>query len=247
MLSALLDGPRSFLENCAVIRLPMGTGNDGADSPEIAGALEVLIRQSKKIYGRSLKLCTATPQKGPFEAFNVLSVGLDAFVAHYTNKMKGKTPGDSYKLWVDIASLFYDMIYKVGPMKVEAFDDNGKVVYLGTLDVLLMAVGVSGMRTYGSHKWILPDERNVCIIKQMPVWRKIKLKEQFNTGAQAKEKEALLFNAQKINFSARYPLLAQMDGETVLLNKEDFPASIELTEAVIPHFVLVEGGANGGQ
>jgi hypothetical protein len=37
-----------------------------------------------------------------------------------------------------------------------------------------------------------------------------------------------------VEFSSVYPVLAQMDGETVLLEREDFPAAIELTEKVIP-------------
>jgi len=37
-----------------------------------------------------------------------------------------------------------------------------------------------------------------------------------------------------VEFSGSYHILAQMDGETVLLQPEDFPAAIELTEPVIP-------------
>jgi hypothetical protein len=43
-----------------------------------------------------------------------------------------------------------------------------------------------------------------------------------------------MLNASKLEFIAEYPLLAQMDGETVLLQKEDFPASIQITEKIIP-------------
>ena len=38
----------------------------------------------------------------------------------------------------------------------------------------------------------------------------------------------------RVEFSGLYPILAQMDGETVLLEPEDFPAAIELSEPVIP-------------
>jgi hypothetical protein len=43
-----------------------------------------------------------------------------------------------------------------------------------------------------------------------------------------------MFNAHRVEFTARYPILAQMDGETILLQREDFPAAIELTDPVIP-------------
>jgi hypothetical protein len=49
-----------------------------------------------------------------------------------------------------------------------------------------------------------------------------------------------LFNARRVEFSAMYPMLAQMDGETVLLEKEDYPAAIELTEPLIPQFKIAE-------
>jgi hypothetical protein len=44
----------------------------------------------------------------------------------------------------------------------------------------------------------------------------------------------MMFNAHRVEISGEYPILAQMDGETVLLQKEDFPITIELTDPVIP-------------
>ncbi|GHT58250.1 hypothetical protein FACS1894109_12170 [Spirochaetia bacterium] len=234
VLSVLYEASPAVRSNFAVLRLPMGTGNDGADAPELDAALELLIRPVRIEYQRSLRLVTATAGKGPFLAFNILSVGLDAFVTHMTNKMKGNLPGDSYKLWVDIASLLYDRIYKVGPMDVQAFDEKGKEVKAFHEDVLLLAVGASGHRTYGSHKKILPDDRNVCALKQMSLFRKVALKELFNTGSHIDKPEAIPFSAHRVEFSGLYPILAQMDGETVLLQKEDFPAAIELSEPNIP-------------
>jgi diacylglycerol kinase family enzyme len=213
----------------------MGTGNDGADAAELDGALELLIRPVDIVKARALRLLTAGG-RGPFLAFNILSVGLDAFVTHMTNRMKGKLPGDSYKLWVDIAALFYDRVYTVGPLDVRALDGEGREVPGGKFrrDVLLLAVGAGGYRTYGSHKKILPDGRNVCALNQMPLLRKLALKELFNTGTHVDKPEAVLFNAERVEFSGIYPILAQMDGETVLLRPEDFPAAIELTPPVIP-------------
>jgi diacylglycerol kinase family enzyme len=147
-----------------------------------------------------------------------------------TNKMKGKLPGDSYKLWVDIASLLYDRLYTVGFLDVKA--DNGEITLREKL--LLLAVGASGHRTYGSQKKILPDDRNVCALKQMPLLRKLALKDLFTTGKHIDKPEAILFNARRVEFSGSFPILAQMDGEAILLQPEDFPAAIELTEPLIP-------------
>ncbi|MDL2228686.1 diacylglycerol kinase [Treponema sp. OttesenSCG-928-L16] len=229
----LFNLPPSLKSSFAVLRLPMGTGNDGADSWGLGGALELLIHPVRVEFAQALRLTTASG-KGPFLAFNILSVGLDAFVTHMTNKMKGKLPGDSYRLWVDIASLLYDRLYKVGTMEVKAFDEKGLLVNAFSEAVLLLAVGASGRRTYGSHKRILPDERNVCAVKQMPLLRKVALKGLFSTGEHIHKPESILFNARRVEFNYGYPILAQMDGETVLLQKDDYPAAIELTEAVIP-------------
>ncbi|MFP3089011.1 diacylglycerol kinase [Treponema sp. TIM-1] len=218
----------------AILRLPMGTGNDGADAWELAQALDLLIFPTRIEGARAVRLTTRTPGKGPFLAFNILSVGLDAFVTHMTNKMKGKLPGDSYKLWVDIASLLYDRLYRVGPMEINAFDGTGRTVKSFREPLLLLAVGVSGHRTYGSHKRILPDDRNVCGVKQMPLLRKVALKGLFTAGGHIDKPESILFTADRVEFRGEYPILAQMDGEAVLLTPEDFPGTIELTEPVIP-------------
>ncbi|MDR0450378.1 MAG: diacylglycerol kinase, partial [Treponema sp.] len=181
VLSVLYQAPEALRRRFAVLRLPMGTGNDGADAPELDRALEFLVRPVSIGLSPAVRLTTASG-KGPYLAFNILSVGLDAFVTHMTNRMKGKLPGDSYKLWVDIAALFYDRIYRVGPLDVRALDGEGRETRRFKEKLLLLAVGASGRRSYGSQKKILPDDRNVCAIRQMPLLRKLFLKELFNTG-----------------------------------------------------------------
>jgi diacylglycerol kinase family enzyme len=232
VMTGLYNAPPELRRNFAVLRLPMGTGNDGADAQELDKALDLIIGPSELAMQRALTLTTASG-KGPFLAFNILSVGLDAFVTHMTNRMKGKMPGDSYKLWVDIAALFYDKIYKVGYMEVRSRGFDGKEAKSFREELLLLAVGESGRRSYGAQKWILPDERNVCAMKQMPLFRKLALKGLINSGTHASEGEALLWSAKSIDFLPQYPILAQMDGETMLLKEDDFPARIELSDPVI--------------
>jgi diacylglycerol kinase family enzyme len=241
VLTALFLAPGERRDNFAVLRLPMGTGNDGADAPALEEALGFLTGKTAVIRQRAVRLSTSTAGKGPFTAFNILSVGLDAFVTHMTNRMKGNLPGDSYKLWVDIASLLYDRIYRVGPMEVRALDGEGREVKRLTEKVLLMAVGESGHRTYGSRKRILPDDRNVCVVKQMSLLRKVALKGLFTTGEHIHKPESILFNARRVEFRGEYPILAQMDGESVLLLPEDFPCAIELTEPLVPILKRIEG------
>ncbi len=233
-LTALYYAPPALRSSLAVLRLPMGTGNDGADARELDQALELLVHPTKIEYARAVRLRTASAGVGPFLAFNILSLGLDAFVTHMTNRMKGSLPGDSYKLWVDIATLFYDSVYTVEPMTVRAVDSGGTVVQAFQEALLLIAFGASGHRSYGADKPILPDGRNVCAVKKIPIIKRLALKKLFTTGRHADLPEARLFNAQRVEIDYAYPILAQMDGEAVRLEAKDFPVSIELTEPAIP-------------
>ena len=231
-MTSLYHAPPELRRDFAILRLPMGTGNDGSDSWDLDKALDLLIDPVEIRQQRAVRLRLKSG-RGPFLAFNILSVGLDAFVTHMTNKMKGKLPGDSYKLWVDIASIFYDLIHKVDYVDIRSFDEEKEAKVLNE-KVLLLAMGESGRRTYGSHKWILPDERNICLVRQMPLYRKLLLKELLATGKHVHQKEVLLWKGSQVEFHPRHPILAQMDGETVMLEESDYPAVIELTEPVIP-------------
>ncbi|MDR0443837.1 MAG: diacylglycerol kinase [Treponema sp.] len=243
VMLALYNAPAHVRSNMAVLRLPMGTGNDGADcawgSAHLGDALELLVKPVHTEFAPAIQLITARGGHCPLLAFNILSIGLDAYVTHMTNKMKGKVPGDSYKLWVDIAALFYDRIYKVDYLDIRALDDQNREIRAFREKMLLLAMGVSGYRTYGSQKRILPDDRNVCGIRQMPLHRKLAIKNQVAKGTHPGSPEPVLFNAHRLEFSGSHPILAQMDGETVLLQVEDFPAAMELTAPVIPLLKLL--------
>ena len=242
VMTSLYHAPSEIREDFAILRLPMGTGNDGSDTWELDKAMDLLIEPSRLAKQRVLRLKTASGKGGPYLAFNILSAGLDAFVTHMTNRTKGKLPGDSYKIWVDLAALFYDLIYKVGYMDVRVTDSEGKEIKTFREKMLLLAVGESGRRTYGSHKWILPDERNVCAIKQMSLFRKLALKGPLGNGGHIDQPEAMLWNAAQVEFSAEHPILVQMDGETLRLEKGDFPAVIELSAPLIP---IIRGAGAG--
>jgi len=221
-----------------VVRLPMGTGNDGADSPTLAGALDLILNPSHIEFAPAVQLKTA--QNGSSEwknrdlfAFNILSFGLDAYVTHMTNNMKGK-PGNRYGFWIDMAALSYENKYKVDYFDVRAFDSNNKELLSFREKLLLLAMGVSGNRSYGSQQLILPDQRNVCGVKKIPLFRKLKIKKQISKGKHIKNRDALLFNAHRMEVKCSHPILAQMDGETILLQPDDFPAVLSLTAPVIP-------------
>ncbi|MCL2721423.1 MAG: diacylglycerol kinase [Treponema sp.] len=244
VMHALYDAPANVLSNMAVLRLPMGTGNDGAESASMEKALDLLINPTHVEYASAVQLITAkggsSRWKGPFLAFNILSVGLDAYVTHMTNNMKGKTPGDSYRLWIDIATLFYERKYKVGFFNVHAFDDKNKEVLSFNEKLLLLAMGVSGNRTYGSQQRILPNECNVCGIKKMSFLKKLGIKGKVSKGKHTSDQNVISLNAHRLEFKVNHPILAQMDGEAILLQPDDFPAVMELTPPKIPLLKLGE-------
>jgi len=238
VMYAMYHAPVNVRSNMAVLRLPMGTGNDNSDSVKMKEVLDLLMNPVHIDYTPAVQLKTAqngsSMQDKPLLAFNILSVGLDAYVTHMTNKMKKKTPGDSYKLWLDIATLFYDKKYKVDFMDVRAFDEKNNEVLSFKEKLLLLAMGASGFRTYGSQQKIFPDARNVCGIKKMSLFRKMAIKSQVAKGTHTGNSEVIMTNAHRLEFTGRHPILAQMDGETILLQPDDFPAVMELTSPVIP-------------
>jgi diacylglycerol kinase family enzyme len=208
----------------------------------MSGALDFLLKPTNIKFAPALRLVTApggpASEKGLHLAFNILSVGLDAFVTHMTNKMKGKLPGDSYKLWVDVAALLYDRLYKVDYFDIRALDEHNREIMAFREKLLLLAMGVSGHRVYGAGKMILPNEHNVCGLKQMPLLRKLVFKGQVVKGKHTGHPDAMLFSANRLEISGKHPILAQTDGETIELQPEDFPAAIERTAPVIPRLKM---------
>jgi diacylglycerol kinase family enzyme len=233
-LTALYHLQPQLRNSFAILRLPMGTGNDGADARDLDKALDLLVQPSHLHFMPAVELRTAGNRKGPFLAFNILSIGLDAFVTHMTNKMKGHLPGDSYKLWVDVATLFYDRLYHVAPMSIAVYNRKGDLISHLEQELLLLAFGISGYRTYGAGVPILPDDHNICGVEEMPLFKKLKLKKLFTSGQHANRPEAHMLSADRLVISYRERILAQMDGEPVLLEPEDFPITMELTEPRIP-------------
>jgi len=244
VMLALYNAPANVRRTMAVLKLPMGTGNDGADNSTMEGALDLLIKPTHIEYAPAVQLIPSpsgpSNWKGPFLAFNILSIGLDAYVTHMTNEMKRKKPGDSYKFWVDMAAMSYDRKYNVDDMDVRALDSKGAEVASFREKLLLLAMGVSGNRTYGSQQHILPDDRNVCGIKQMSLLKKLAIKGQVAKGKHTSNPNTIFLDAHRLEVTCGHQILAQMDGETVLLQPEDFPAVMELTAPVIP---LLKPGA----
>jgi diacylglycerol kinase family enzyme len=210
----------------------MGTGNDGSDGRDLPACLGRLLGPCRASPSAAVRMTPAAAGgKSPAWAFNILSLGADAFIGDMTNKLKTAFPGDSYKLWVDISTVLYDFGWPPRPMSVAAFDFDGSEVTRFERECLLFAIGVSGNRQYGSNKKILPDSRNACFVRYANLLRKIAIKGPLQSGGHASVPEAELFSATRIEIGYPGPILFQCDGEVGRLEAQDFPLVVEVVPA----------------
>jgi len=245
-LDELSRAPEELRNRFTMLRLPMGTGNDGSDGRELSDSFSRLLGHGSIEAQQALRVIPAAggpggkrAPGGEWRSFNIASVGLDAYVTNMTNKLKATLPGDSYKLWLDLASVLYDRIYPPRDMTIVAYDSAGRQISSRNGQFLLVAMGISGNRTYGSNKPILPDADNVCAISQMPLLRKLALKGPLSSGRLREFSEAELFSAEALEIRYADRILVQMDGEAELLTPEDFPLRIEKTPPLIRHVARV--------
>jgi diacylglycerol kinase family enzyme len=229
--STLVEADPTLLDRIRVFRLPFGTGNDGADAHTLSDSCEILLGP----HGTSKAGAVRVKPRGmqPFYAFNIASIGLDAFVVDLTNRLKNVIPGDFYRHMVDVATVFYEPIYGIRPMRVELAADDGTRETLED-DYLLFLAGVSGRRTYGGNKRILPGDENVCAVRTANLSRKLEIKGLFYTGEHRSLPEVDLRTARRavVHYDGKIPL--QVDGEAVWLRPENFPLSFEVIDPIIP-------------
>ncbi len=231
----ILENGNTFLtKRLLLVRLPFGTGNDGSDGRTLDETLRLFTDSARVDLQSAIRVYSERDPGQAWYSFNIASIGIDAFITHMTNRVKRFFPGDFYKIWVDLACLFYDGIYKVGVMGVVARLASGGTVLSHSDAMLLYAMGVSGNRTYGSNQKILPDDNNVCGLRNMSVLRKLSLKSFFKTGAHKGQPETVLYTADRLEVSYSERILVQLDGETHLLLPGDFPLVMERTKPFIP-------------
>ncbi|TXT44520.1 MAG: diacylglycerol kinase [Spirochaetes bacterium] len=212
----------------ALLRLPMGTGNDGSEGRNLLvslGRFFALLTMERRAAVRVIP--SMEGGKMPLWSFNIASVGLDAYVADKTNRLKAMFPGDSYKFWVNVATLLYDRAYKVAAMRLRAWDSLGSLVFEDEGEKLFVALGSSGHRQYGSNKKILPGNENGIAVSQTSLFRKLLVKGAIEQGRHEHVREVRHFDAAKIEmeYPERIPL--QCDGEAEILARCDFPLAME--------------------
>ncbi len=224
----LVDIPQAERSRFGILRLPMGTGNDGSEGRDLVTALGRFLAPARFDARHALRVTPASGGgKKPSWAFNIASVGLDAYVAHMTNRLKTLFPGDSYKFMVDLASVMYDKVYRVVPMGIQSWNARGEKRVDAPKEYLLLAVGASGNRQYGSNKKILPGADNVCSVSQTSLWRKLVAKGAIEKGQHATVREVGHFSAERLLLDYHERIILQCDGEVTMLDAADFPLGIE--------------------
>ena len=231
--SALVELPPAERSRFALLRLPFGTGNDGSEGRDLEACLGRLLEPLSFAPRRAVRVSpNPAGGKAPLYSFNIASVGLDAYVCDMTNRLKTAFPGDSYKFWVDVSSVLYDRIWPPAPLRLRGLDSGGRETAAFERKCLLFAFGASGNRQYGANKPILPDVDNACAIFQMPLLRKLALKDRMASGGHRGlgEDVVKLFSAERVEIEYGRGLLLQRDGEVSELSPADFPLVMELTE-----------------
>lgn len=236
-----------------ILRLPLGTGNDGTDGHSIEetinllrSPLEFTNSPAVQVYPENqpdpnfIKECKKNPSRYnssnssfPWYAFNIASIGLDAYVVYMTNAVKKHLPGNFYHLCIPLSGLLYDKDLPTGTASIQFFDENQKLVNEVTKPITLVAFGSSGNRVYGGGHKILPDENNVCYAPKVPLLKLIKENHRLIDGSFLNIDLAYVNSAHKLRVYYDKPILLQCDGEVTLLTPAHFPLIFEKTEPVL--------------
>jgi len=225
VLSAfLLETPKAR-EGLLFFRLPLGTGNDFADAPDLSTVFKILMGRAEPLYPPYLEY-KANGQPHGF-GFNIGSIGLDAWVVKTNEKLRKILPGNFYKIAADIAGLFYEANAKPGALKAEYFFQGKKV---GESDgrFLLTAFAPDGYRTYGGGIKVLPDEENLCRVSPVSLMTFFTLKSNFYKGLHPREIFTTMIKFDRVVFYAEKRLVAQHDGEIFWLEPEMCPYEVRV-------------------
>jgi len=223
--SALVAADGGLLERLKLLRLPLGTGNDMADAPTFTEAYDLILGTQATAMTGALRV--TTPGSPYLYAFNIASIGLDAYIVELTNKLKRVIPGDAYKSVVDIASLFYEPKVKPGPMDIRLTGRAGET-RVDAFVPSMVVMGVSGSRTYGGHLHVLPGAENVCLVGRMGVMEKIRNKKLFYLGGHGALPQVAFHQAERLEVRYAGSIPMQLDGELVWLHARDFPVTMEV-------------------
>lgn len=238
-----------IMNKITILRLPLGTGNDGTDGHTVEETIDLLKSQLKFENAQAIKVYpegNPTPEQiaatgknpedycgkdyvAPWYAFNIASMGIDAYVCHMTNVIKKKFPGNFYHAVIDLCGLVYDKKFKPGNGVFEYFDEQGNKFKEISTQIEMFTMGPNGHRQYGGGHKILPNDNNTCLTYKLSLLSLMINNKHYADGTHAGTKLSYLNKADKVRISYDQPVVIQCDGETILLCKEHFPIVMEKT------------------
>lgn len=226
--TALVKADGGLLDRFKLLRLPLGTGNDVADAATFEEAYDLILGRQDAHATGALEV-TSGPEgaRQARYAFNIASIGLDAYIVELTNKLKRVIPGDVYRSLVDVASLFYELKVKPQAMDIRISSDWGEHA-VNSFVPSMVVMGVSGHRTYGGHLRVLPGEENVCLVSRMGVLDKIRNKKSFYEGRHGALPWVSFHHGKRVEVQYHGRIPMQLDGELVWLEPRDFPVRMDV-------------------
>lgn len=237
------DGTHNQVLRCGVaspdsqwfLRIPIGSGNDGVDEHTL-GELPHLLEQA--LEPRAVPAIEVETGDRRLYGFNIVSVGIDAYITAMHDRLRSTLPGNTYRLVTNLAVLYYERLIDLREMTIATPH--------GALDpgrYMLVAMGVSGHRTYGDHMRVLPTTDNVCAIRHSGLRDKLRMKSLFFAGRHVDEPITSMTFAHELTIAYEGRMHLQSDGEAVLLDATEFPIVLR----VIPHAVRVLSAARVAQ
>ncbi|TVR68930.1 MAG: hypothetical protein EA427_09265 [Spirochaetaceae bacterium] len=222
VLRAVPAGRDGGVRDVWFFRVPLGSGNDAvgiSSLPEVLGSI------SSRLVPVWIPEVEVQSPRRTLRAFNIASVGIDAFVTMMHHRLRVALPGNTYRIIANLALLIYERLVKLGPISVVTDQED-----LGTRERVLIAFGVHGHLTYGDHIRILPTEENLCLFDRVSLWGKIRMKRLLMEGNHVHEAITTMRRAGEMRLSYEGRLPVQVDGEAEWLEAEDFPLVMRTRE-----------------
>ena len=244
---------KTVTQDICLLRLPLGTGNDGTDGRTLEETINLLLGEIKFEKNPALKISyqgnptqkdventgrkvinlQSSINTAPWFSFNVFSMGIDAYVCYMTNVLKSKMPGNFYHFFIPICAILYDKVFPAGTAKVEYYDENNTLIEEISTPIELFVMGISGQRTYGGGHKILATKENTIIVPKLSTLKLLLNFKKIKDGTAYLTNLVKIQNATKVKIFYDKPVLIQCDGEPLLLCKEHFPITIEKSEPII--------------
>ena len=237
LMTMFYQAPDRVLDRLLLLRLPFGTGDDNADGRTVEAACQLLLKDGALTRAAAVRM--EAVGMSPRFAFNIASLGIDAFITDVTNRLKRHLPRNAYRFIANLTTVFYEWLNPIGDMRLSKDPGaaHGGIVHANLQGkIALVAFGVSGHRTYGNGMRILPGSDNVCAISTANVIRKLEIKRRLYQATHLETELAHSFAAERLLVDYDRALPYQLDGEAGWLSPQHFPVVFRVGPPRIPVF-----------